>query len=109
MLKEFPCLTRPHRLSRLADRLYERLAATLPGPSLSHYSLQCVEGKVCEGELRVYGVLRSSPCTAQEATQYALVIATIVRRCDHVALKLHRGPPTLPHSDVEGYPGTMER
>jgi hypothetical protein len=58
MLKESACITRPHRLKRLAHRLYERLAATRPGPSLSHYSPQCVEGEFCE--LRHYGVLRSS-------------------------------------------------
>ena len=46
---------------------------------------------------------------AQEATQYAPVIATVVRRCDHVASKVHRGPPALLHGDVEGYRGTIER
>ena len=33
MLKEAACITRPHRLKRLAHRLYERLAATRPGTS----------------------------------------------------------------------------
>ena len=60
-------------------------------------------------ELRLYGVLRSSHCPAREATQYALVIATIVRRYDHVASKGHRGHPALLHGDVEGCRGTMER
>src|SRR5215211_9138355 len=69
-------------------------------------------------------ILRASPYTisanfaytefyevriAREATQYALVIATIVRRCDYVASKGHRGPPTLLHGDVEGYGSMMER
>jgi hypothetical protein len=50
-----------------------------------------------------------SRTSAREATQYALVIATIVRRCDYVASKGHRGPPALLHGDVEGCRGTMER
>src|SRR5215208_5703653 len=62
-----------------------------------------------ECELRLIGVLRSSQCPAREATQYALVIATIVRRCDYVASKGHRGPPALLHGDVDGCRGTMER
>src|SRR5215208_3433217 len=33
----------------------------------------------------------------------------IVRRCDHVASKGHRGHPALLHGDVEGYRDTMER
>jgi hypothetical protein len=43
MLKESACITRPHRLKRLAHRLYERLAAMRPGPSLSHYSPKCLD------------------------------------------------------------------
>src|SRR5919107_2893900 len=77
--------------------------------------LRCEAGKGASArrpifrELRPNGILPSSPCPAQEVTQYALVIATIVRRCDHVASKGHRGPPALLHGDVEGYRGTMER
>src|SRR5829696_6208905 len=43
------------------------------------------------------GVLRSSPRPSLRATQGALVIATIVRRCDHVASK---GPVTIRHSST---------
>src|SRR5215213_2724138 len=59
------------------------------------YSPECVEGKFLE--LRLNDVLRSSPCPSLQATQFALVIATIVRRCDHVASK---GPVTIRHSSA---------
>src|SRR5215203_2854618 len=67
------------------------------------------EGVSCEVGLPLYGVMRGSPCPSLQATQYALVIATIVRRSDHLASKGHRGPPALLLCYVEGYRATMER
>jgi hypothetical protein len=58
MLKEAACTTRPHSLKRLVHRLYERLAATRPGPSLCLYSPKCVEVEF--SELRRYLILGSS-------------------------------------------------
>src|SRR5918998_5096724 len=66
---------------------------------VAKYPLRTTFHTASEGlfsEVRRYEVLRSSPCPGCQATQYVLVIATLVQRCDHVASKGHPRPSGSP-------------
>jgi hypothetical protein len=81
-----------------------------PGPSLSPYSLQGVEGEFCElqfCELRMYGVLRSSPHVSNaQATAKIRYLGDVLERTSLIrCLLIQAGRGLEPHLGKSGHLG----